>query len=675
MIQIGALTPELLAELSKEICGFDFTHESQVNFLSHTSSCDVQAVPGNGKTTLLVAKLALLSREWRTRTQGICVISHTNAARIEIETKLLEHPKASAFLNYPHFVGTVTTFINQYLALPYLRGLGWAIRHIDDEAFAAEAIRRIRTKSKLVGRTKMQNGAFRHQVESWVSKLELATDFDCHPDKPPSKLKVVTRRRQHGPQTDCGIELEELKASLVNSGLFRFSDMTVLATKALDASPTLKSRLCQRFPLVMLDEAQDTNGPQMKILQRLFGDGSVAYQRLGDQNQTLYEDDELDQDDYWSSGASVIPLTKTRRFGVDIAAFASRLAVRAKQDIEGVPGLPSRRSLLLFDRATILGVIPAYAREVRAHWGTVSLSDRAIWAVASRHSLYKPRGSWPKSLVDYHPNYRTETGNREKANIFCCLMQKASLLYAAGKPGDEILDMFTTGLVAILRAYNFRGSVGEQPTIQNVWRILRLKDPRAALRARRIFRDEILYSNAAWDSAAWIGYCKNLRDALGLSNLTADSSSVPADFLAFVEDKALKTATEADRSTKEAVCDDVVVKLGSVHSVKGKTVDAILVVESEIWKGTSNAEQLMDLAAVLPHAFGVEQRDFSRSRVDLTAATNLFVAVTRPRELLSLAMRRDAASSAMLDAARLQGWHIVDLTTSGASNVGRTTAE
>ena len=45
-------------------------------------------------------------------------------------------------------------------------------------------------------------------------------------------------------------------------------------------------RLRQRFPLVLLDEAQDTNGAQLALLDRVFGE-DCAYQRLGDQNQTL----------------------------------------------------------------------------------------------------------------------------------------------------------------------------------------------------------------------------------------------------------------------------------------------------------------------------------------------------------------------------------------------------
>ena len=64
MFEILPLTPELLAELGDELGGCDFTDPSQIDFLAKITPCDVQAAPGNGKTTLLAAKLALLSRNW-----------------------------------------------------------------------------------------------------------------------------------------------------------------------------------------------------------------------------------------------------------------------------------------------------------------------------------------------------------------------------------------------------------------------------------------------------------------------------------------------------------------------------------------------------------------------------------------------------------------------------------
>ena len=64
---------------------FDF---ARVNVLKNMDSVDIQAFPGSGKTTILVAKLAILAKKWPYSNAGICVLSHTNVAREEIEERL-----------------------------------------------------------------------------------------------------------------------------------------------------------------------------------------------------------------------------------------------------------------------------------------------------------------------------------------------------------------------------------------------------------------------------------------------------------------------------------------------------------------------------------------------------------------------------------------------------------
>ena len=109
--------------------------------------------------------------------------------------------------------------------------------------------------------------------------------------------------------------------------------------------------------------------------------------------------------------------------------------------------------------------------------------------------------------------------------------------------------------------------------------------------------------------------------------------------------------------------DGINIRLGSIHSVKGRTVDSILVVETEVWRGNALANRAMDLETVLPHAFGLEDRDLSNNPAQLSAATNIFVAATRARHLLSFAMRKEIASEKLIAAAHVQGWVIRDLTT------------
>src|ERR1700733_12536351 len=99
-------------------------NDPRVGVLKRLDSVDVEACPGSGKTTLLVTKLAILAKKWQTLRSGVCVLSHTNVARNEIEERLGPFPEGSALLHYPHFVGTIHSFVNEFIAIPWLKSQG-----------------------------------------------------------------------------------------------------------------------------------------------------------------------------------------------------------------------------------------------------------------------------------------------------------------------------------------------------------------------------------------------------------------------------------------------------------------------------------------------------------------------------------------------------------------------
>jgi len=101
--------------------------------LKSLSTLDIEACPGSGKTTLLVAKLAILGGRWAEGRKGLCVLSHTNVARREIERSLGSTAEGQRLLSYPHFIGTIHGFVNEFLAIPWLRSNGYPIEMIDDE--------------------------------------------------------------------------------------------------------------------------------------------------------------------------------------------------------------------------------------------------------------------------------------------------------------------------------------------------------------------------------------------------------------------------------------------------------------------------------------------------------------------------------------------------------------
>ena len=656
MFVISELTDEVLAELEFQLPGCRFDDENQLAFLSADQSCDVQAAPGNGKTTLLVAKLILLSQTWASRTNGVCVISHTNAAREEIESKLAAHPTASALLKHPHFVGTVTSFFDRFIALPYLRGLGWPILRIDDDVFEAAALARLGTKQPLVAAANARGGVLRRSVESWVKLMEFAPDFALPNQGPLNRIRVKHRPRQHGPQTGAGAALEELKAELTKEGLYRYSDMVALSRRALHESPGIIDVLRRRFPLVILDEAQDTNGEQLALLNLLFQQG-VAYQRLGDQNQTLYEDDELAAGDYWTAAAGAIPLNQSRRFGTDIATFASRLTVRAPQDIEGREDRPSRRSLLLFDQQSIARVLPAYCNEVRLHWGDEHCAQLNVRAVASRHNVASTAGAWqPRTLIDYCSTYRHGREQQNRPDSLCGVMRHAKVLHESQKPPPEVMDLVSASIASLLRRAGIKDPNGKEIRKSSLWAALARLRTDLPLQVRRLVRDRVIFGDCVWEEESWKAFCSELNILLGIPE---DCPPPVNQFTSFPDASTAAPAPAQPVSCTNYADGNVRVVLGSVHSVKGKTVDAILMMETLVFRSNQRA---LDLTTVLPRAFGVANPDLTANAAHLAAATNVFVAVTRPKHLLCLAMHKGGANQQMLDAAEAQGWAIVDLT-------------
>lgn len=76
-------------------------NDRRFDILKSNETMDIEACPGSGKTTLLVAKLAIMARKWTDPRRGICVLSHTNVARLAIEKRLGNTAVSNGLLSYP----------------------------------------------------------------------------------------------------------------------------------------------------------------------------------------------------------------------------------------------------------------------------------------------------------------------------------------------------------------------------------------------------------------------------------------------------------------------------------------------------------------------------------------------------------------------------------------------
>lgn len=122
--------------------------EDARNVIRCWHSTDVAACPGSGKTTVLLAKLKLLAdRMPLENSAGICVLSHTNVAVDEIRKRLAGY--ADKLLSYPNYIGTIQSFVDRFVTMPYLRNIvGRNVQAVDDLTYAQHMVNKMQN-SKL----------------------------------------------------------------------------------------------------------------------------------------------------------------------------------------------------------------------------------------------------------------------------------------------------------------------------------------------------------------------------------------------------------------------------------------------------------------------------------------------------------------------------------------------
>ena len=111
--------------------------------------------------------------------------------------------------------------------------------------------------------------------------------------------------------------------------LIDYGDQVGLAVRLLEENPEVAARLREQFPLVLLDEYQDTNYAQRRLLQLVYPPGSCIT-AVGDDMQSIYAfrgahlGNIMDFPDHWPPATS-LPLETNRRSGARLVGLANRI--------------------------------------------------------------------------------------------------------------------------------------------------------------------------------------------------------------------------------------------------------------------------------------------------------------------------------------------------------------
>lgn len=259
----------------EKLLNVDFLDYQRQEAIKTLETKDIRACPGSGKTTLLVAKLAILARKWPHPHQGICVLSHMNVARDQIVKKL---PVSSSqrLLSYPHFVGTIQSFIDRFVAIPACLAMFRCTPSIDNAMFRSAVQYEIHQVKYGALREWLKN---QQNSDKIIDELQFRVDGIIEADLSKTPLKNEKRPSY--------MQLLDLKKKVSEKGVFRFDDMFALAKWYMAEYPKIVDLVTKRFPIVFIDEMQDTSAMQEEVLSHLFGTKSIL-QRFGDPNQAIF---------------------------------------------------------------------------------------------------------------------------------------------------------------------------------------------------------------------------------------------------------------------------------------------------------------------------------------------------------------------------------------------------
>lgn len=104
------------------------------------------------------------------------------------------------------------------------------------------------------------------------------------------KSKFVDNNSNFGFEKDSGKILLEKFENLFKEGSLRFNDSFSFADIYLNDFPQIKEKIQKRFKYVFIDEMQDLEEYQIKIIDDIFftKDSKTVIQRIGDKNQSIY---------------------------------------------------------------------------------------------------------------------------------------------------------------------------------------------------------------------------------------------------------------------------------------------------------------------------------------------------------------------------------------------------
>jgi DNA helicase II / ATP-dependent DNA helicase PcrA len=600
-------------------------NEDQVQVLLANKSADIVACPGSGKTTVLIAKIAIIYKKLkkRNKNEGICIFTHTNVGVEEINNSLKK--VGINKLDYPNFIGTINEFFNQFISIRayyefFKKDIN--IGFLDEDDYK-------RHFSQTFDFYKPD----RWSVNAPTSAIK-NTGIVFNNDK------TITLR---------GLESKGYRDSvlntfinLINKGRLRHSDTFSLAEWYIsNYQKLLQKAFAERFKYVFIDETQDTSIEQYKLINQIFDLEKTTVQKFGDPFQSLYNLYGNEKDAWEPNDKESIEISFSNRFGENIARILRTTCINEYKNLKANE---SRRSfpphLFIYNNENKHKLLEAYSERVEYYEKLDSdfkTSNKKVSAICQHHP----------ELKKYHPKYTKLDKMGNKISPI-----KNSYIYLW-----EILDRYVRFHDSTNERNNFHLFVKKEfpeeyqkaKINQSIW-IREIKD-----KELDADKQQQIFTNIK------VSYIKLLNE-LGYSTLDEDIleyeiNKALATIIDLNNNHVLENEVEIDKNS--FVFGNNTINLGTIHSVKGETHKATLVLESTMGYDGLGSD-ITDIFSFLIGEYNPDLTQVLKIRDTLKLA---YVALSRPTHFVGAAINKDNLIDykEMIRKSKDYGWIVIEI--------------
>lgn len=692
-ISIMEITNKQIETIEKVLlpqgCSFD---DERRAFIKCMESRDVNACAGSGKTTALIAKLMILDRFHMPfeNNKGICVLTHTNVAIDEVKERLGAN---SQLLNYPNFFGTIQSFVDKFLAVPYyVQSYKNKPKYIDSDIYEE----RLEDKLKMCLRGQKRiifnkvaliknvnpklliNYRFDFSGEDLVLK-KVFKGSELVIAKPKGRSKVYVDWSDE--EKNCVRSyLKALKTQLFKEGILHFEDAYLLAERYLcKYEPQLKNLFANRFKFVFIDEMQDSYQHQINIFDKIFDKDRIIYQCIGDPNQAIYNS--ANSNLVWHP-LNPLSISNSKRFSTSIANVISNIRLRGVDvDLIGNPKKQVLRKngisgelfsyIILFEDSQIRNVVEKFKElivEYKLHIPSTTnqsakkIKFKAIGWVGADKDKETSTGQIKHCIKHYFEEnlYKKESKMKDTFDNLSDYLLRTSKDEKKYQSSRQYKDALTNAFLKVLRLSGVKQENDKYYTPTTFW--------------RKIYEDEV-FSNTF--RLKIINWSKNIIQENAIvedvkqfvKNELKDffEYQVSDDLNIFLDNQPKLNGVDNQKVNNylEFESDGVKFKIdiATIHSVKGETHTGTLYLETAYYgyetnkvRGRSTDNTFLQLLKG-----GSRNGEFNNRIIETLKMA--YVGMSRPTHLLCVALHKTSFDNLQQDIQDLEsaGWRVIDL--------------